>query len=212
MRAIVARPVGVTTQMPEIYVEGEAANFSSRLAARAATSHQPSTAIQLKLAVKFFGGEAKPWGAILKAMLSGQLQFWLKPASAFTRGAHVLLKDVRLLSNSRFDEQSWPSFAFEKEFTQHDALEILNLTPTQLFAVISAGELAFRRDPTSLKISRNKILDLAAKRISISEAALRLGCHSNLVSEILDGIIPRYPSGWDRATFLRDFSRRLNSP
>jgi hypothetical protein len=174
------------------------------LTARGLAGDPPPECLKLRTAMKRIGGRLKPWGAILAAMRSGAMPYWLTNGRHFTGAAFVLLEDVEQFLGVDVPATNLGRLPIAEEMSQIDANDVLNLDALQIQRVVEAGELSFRPSGVSLISARDEVLRLAAQTISGSEIALRLRRDFRSARNIMATHYPtvrRSAVGWVRADF-----------
>jgi hypothetical protein len=181
--------------------------FIEDLEQAARTSEAPSYAIPLGTALKRIGGGPKPWGHVLAAMRAGKLPFWLTKKGKFARAARVTPKDIDRFKRVTFEAAEYAGFPFGSEYTQVDAIDILNIDAEQVQRVMEAGDLVFRPAGVALVTGRVAVNKLATETISAAEAAAHLSVSPSNIPRFMRQY-PEVPScavGWERSSFFRMF-------
>jgi hypothetical protein len=202
------RDPGVCLLYPTLRLRQQSIDtFIGDLEQAARSSEAPSYAIPLGTAMKRIGGGPKPWAYVLAAMRAGKLPFWLTKKGKFVRAAHVTPKDIDRFKRVTFEAAEYASFPFGSEYTQVDAIDILNIDAEQVQRVMEAGDLVFRPAGVALVTGRVAVNKLASETVSAAEAAAHLSVPPTRVPRFMSQY-PEVPScsvGWDRSSFFRMF-------
>ena len=170
-----------------------------------------SVSVSLSRAACSIGGGAKPWAAIFRALLEGDLPYCLARPHADAPGPPGRATVPRLVDRLFVDQAAFSRLAFAavassthraggavEEISRRDAEEMLNLTPANLIRTIkselSSAALANGR------LLRRDVARLARTSIAPAEISVRFAAGSRrLPPEIRKAGIERLgASGWPR--------------
>lgn len=89
---------------------------------------QEGEGITLLEASRYVSGRAKPWAAIMRSLIEGDISFALKAANKrpLTQAIFVSPDDVWRMADMHFDASRYPNARFSIRWSQADALEYLN--------------------------------------------------------------------------------------
>ncbi|WP_159711894.1 hypothetical protein [Sphingomonas sp. AX6] len=157
--------------------------------------------LPIRRALRSFGGQEKPWGPIVAAMLAGKLPFMIRAdkTGRLMDRVSIPASDVHLLAAMRFDAEAFPAFNFHPRINRRDAEELLNIdAPTFSRAIKNSDAPA----SDGLTYDRQEVLKIASKTLSVSEALVRWGCGGKALPTPLKGRhapIRIGKLGWNRA-------------
>lgn len=154
--------------------------------------------VELRNAMKVFGGREKAWGHIFQALLDGTLPCWRR-GDKFDVGSFLVIQsDVHALQHLRFERHQF-AFPFSRVISQRDSEDLLNIN-ARMFMDHGLGEiLGFSKAGKGLFAPFDRVLDLARSVVPRSELAARWGVTMKAVG--LDprlALADRSAFGWDR--------------
>lgn len=154
--------------------------------------------LPLKKVMQSIGGGLKPWGTVLKELLTGVRSCALGPGRTLVDQLYISTADASSIRS--LGTNSLPSL--RSEFcSQRDALEILNLhnRDGRLLQLV-----AQKRPPAAWQIEWDAIQKIAAEQVSLMELVARTGMHWKQLQRLLDdqGLERIDGFGWDRAQTL----------
>lgn len=177
----------------------ELARFTDELHARAVPAEKIENPVGLHRLARSLGGGFKPWGHIFHRMVKGELRFSMQGEKtrcisiSARDAAHFLSLDLREIKPNILPEKC----------SQRDAIEILNLplNHVQLLNCQPEPNGKWLMDWTT-------ILDLARRKITLTEMAARSGLHATpLEAQLKQAGYPRYDDfGWLREDGLEALS------
>ncbi|QDP19068.1 TniQ family protein [Sphingomonas xanthus] len=130
--------------------------------------------VPLDMAAKVIGGRLKPWGAMLKMLLDGELDYeFLGGLKTLAKAIHIRTSDVPRLRSIQFDTTSIRPFKFQALMSKRDAADTLNLGPNQATRLLS--DHITPRGSRSVVVPIEAVEKLAAKYVSAAELAWLLG-------------------------------------
>lgn len=178
-------------------------DFQALVQDAAASVRPPQTCSTLLSAAKRIGGRKKPWSAIYRAMLDGEMPFWLS-GGADVGPSHLLVLPEDL---SRFehitDEVLRPDLPRATVISKMDACEILNLTPRYFAPVEHDFGITFTQNGNAKTADFEEVLSIARQAVWPTEITKHLDLHAKLLSHILPKFrIPRRGTGWCRKTLI----------
>jgi hypothetical protein len=146
--------------------------FVSRLDRRAARRTVPKSAVPIGQESRRIGGGPKPWSDIFQELLNGRIRFWLNgnvdvDHLLVERGSLDAFVALPLTANSP-DHRS-----FVDEMSTSDAAELLNVIPSHVVRLASAGVLIRSTGLRAMTIPRIEVERLARERVSPAEIARR---------------------------------------
>lgn len=149
--------------------------------------------VPLRRTILAVGGREKPWGAIIRAMLAGDLPFAIaRPAGRLVDRIDVepgpgLDAALALV----FDRAAHPDFRFAETMRQRDAIELLNIDPSRYQDI--AKLLPDKVFGPKKTIVTSAVRELAAELIDAREARHRWGISLDRRRMLPDG------PGWRRS-------------
>lgn len=156
------------------------------------TSPYTSSFVPLRRVLYRIGGREKPWGAIMAALASGNLQHVLldRGGRLVDRLAVEDGKTLRRILGRHFDRAAHPSFPFATTMRRRDAIELLNVS-THRFADL-LPLLPPEAHASNKCLSIANLLDLAKRVIDAREAEARWGPTIGDYALVENGV------GWSR--------------
>lgn len=128
--------------------------------------------VELRNAMKVFGGREKPWASIVQALLEGALPCWRKDEKFDVGSLLVVQSDVHAMQHLRFDRRQF-AFPFSPMISQRDSEDLLNIT-SRMFMDHNLGEvLGFSKAGKGLFAPFDTVLDFARSVVPRSELAAR---------------------------------------
>ena len=176
----------------------EAEALGRDLAAAAIDLDDIDTPLPLKKVMQGIGGRLKPWGFVLKDILTGGRRCALGPGATLADRLSISAADASTLRATGTDTVT----KLRPEFcSQRDALEILNLHNRDGRLLQSVGR---RQPPAAWQIEWGAIHKIATQRISFMELGARTGMHWKQLQRLLEdqGLERIDGFGWDRAQTL----------
>ena len=157
----------------------------------------PSDARSLLATARVYGGGLKPWAAVIHALISNEIKFWIKDR---VNSYHIFVRPLDILwTMNRKHVGGDQVIPRETKMSRFDASDVLNIPVLTLDRsdVLRALESDGRpgRDFASVAMVKN----LASRVISLPEIALRSDDNHNRI--LKDGRlagIDRILFGWDR--------------
>lgn len=172
-----------------------------RLKRRARRRAPPSTALPIGWESRRIGGGPKPWSKIFDDLLDGSIPFWL---NGEPDADHLLVNRGSL---DAFVDQ-WPSGgpgypSYTATMSTGDAAELLNVIPSHVVRLASAGVLTRTAGLRAMTIPMDEVERVARQHVSAAELARRARTSAEAVNERLRiaGFIPFYGL-WDRTAAL----------
>lgn len=203
------------------------ASIEADLRSGGSPTDRPADALPISTASRLIGGRLKPWPAIIAALRSGSLEYWLDAERAgqpWLRRMLVRQADMGAFLSSAARSFGGKPFTIE-ECLLSDAREILNLngTPSVDLRTILAEEIAARpQRGLSVMVPVATVLAIATSTISIAEICARRGWNPRQAKWQLKPFASvRNACGWERkaieASLLdvpasRPPTRNTNSP
>ena len=190
--------------------------YLADIKAAARSDAVPCDAISLRRAIRCIGGRCKPWGVVLKAMRSGELDFWLPDdevrgdrTERFVARALVCPTNLSAFIRQVFKEADFPDFHhFSPGMCQIDAGDLLNIDPGHMIEVIAAGGLEFEAQARGSRCPKERVLELARTMITPTEICVRWGLHPSKVNRAMrsNDRIARFLVGWLRTDVEREMA------
>lgn len=145
------------------------------LAATAKSTAIPGDAVEIRSAIRRFGGGPKPWGLILGAIVDGSLRAWLKAGPALdTRSLLVVPDDLTRFDAVAADE--WRLASLPDTISQDDLGELLNASPKYLPQVhADFGTRPFIQAKADC-IRVEDALEIARRMVTTAELGWLLSC------------------------------------
>jgi hypothetical protein len=158
--------------------------------------------IQLRNAMKIFGGREKPWGPVIEAILSRALPCLAAQQALDSNSLLVRMSDMRQLQHLQF-ERSQYDFPFSSVISQQDAEDLLNITAPTFHEHQLRDALGFKKSGKGAYTAFATVLRLGEAVVTRTELALRWGISLNAVSRDprLNGVKP-LAFGWDRRQLI----------
>lgn len=164
-----------------------------------ARSHTPlpPDAKSLLATSRVYGGGLKPWVAVIHALISKEIKFWVKDR---VNSYHIFVRplDIRWIMNRKCEgaDQAIPR---EIMMSRFDAADVLNIPVLTLDRADVLRALESDGRPGRDFASVGRVKDLASRVITLAEIALRSDVHFNriLKDDRLAGVDPIL-FGWDR--------------
>ncbi len=185
------------------FLEEVVARFETELAD--AADDRMTEGVQIDQMMRTVSGRAKPWGALMAAMLGGGVRYGLGDGEdpIFDRVVFHEDFDIGTLVR-RITNDSEHEFAHDR-LSQSDALEILNCSASSISILNHLSSQG--RNPRFF--DRNAVLDLAAKVVATAEVAERLDVHPARVARIMRSanIHEVVRGGWPRERTMRFVAR-----
>lgn len=176
--------------------EDELKAFRQALAAGASPTETINDPVPLHRAARAIGGGAKPWGDILRDLLSGSISYSLTGGSV----DRIQISSVDA-SKLRVRNFAAASAGVGKRFvSQRDAADILNL-PLKHRHVLP---ISSRRGGGAHDIPWSRVRRMARDRITLAELSARTGIHGTKLENMLerDGCRRHDALGWMRRKAL----------
>lgn len=129
----------------------------------------PPDAIPLRRAMFAIGGREKPWGAVIGAMLAGDMPFYI-PDAAAVRTSGLMVSRTAIHSMSGFTADPMPARSTSERMNGRDAEELLNVNPKHFQKALAEQLLPRASDGTFL---RTTVLGIARSHITKSEIVMR---------------------------------------
>lgn len=173
----------------------------ARLRRRARRRAPPSTALPIGWESRRIGGGPKPWSKIFDDLLDGSIPFWLvgEPDAD-----HLFVDRTSL--DAFIDQRSsvgpeQPSYT--AAMSTGDAAELLNVIPSHVVRLASAGVLTRTAGLRAVTIPMDEVEQVARRHVSAAELARRARTSAEAVNERLRiaGFTP-FHGLWDRAAAL----------
>lgn len=194
-------PAIVNLRNEAMVPRSELDRLARRLRKRARSGSPPSSAKSLRVLSHEIGGRLKPWGAIWKALIDGDLPFWTRGGGRSTQ--HILVEPIvwKKFSVGSFDKKDFPDFPFKTFMNNCDLSEVLNLHPNETIAIRQAELIKPRAYKLTLRYQIEDVLDLAARYVSATELVRRSEQVKKVVLRNLNEENVKTRSClWDRAT------------
>ncbi|AXU20885.1 hypothetical protein C7W88_17885 (plasmid) [Novosphingobium sp. THN1] len=194
----------VRTVRPKVAIRSSSViDFQARVQTAAGATRPPAGCTTLLSAAKRIGGRRKPWAAIYRALLDGEMRFWLS-GSREVGPSHLLVQPEDML---RFDPVSdevlRPDLPRASVVSKMDACEILNLTPRYFAPVEHDFGITFTQNGNAKTADFEEVLSIARQAVWPTEITKHLDMHAKLLSDILPKFrIPRVGTGWCRKTLI----------
>lgn len=160
----------------------------------------PASCIPLRLAMRSFGGGAKPWSAIVSALLRGDIHYWA--ANGDVRIQSLLVDDaafIETIDRLPENERTHESIAPAETISKIDAAELLNLTQKEVGLIATELGICFFKRGRAMAARMSKVETVAERVIWQHELRRRLGCslaELRLDASSLD--LPNVAGGWCR--------------
>ncbi|MHB9879004.1 hypothetical protein ACSMXM_04990 [Pacificimonas sp. ICDLI1SI03] len=173
-------------------------SFLAKIEANAAPGPVPLEAKPMHHCASLFGGELKPWAAMMRALLDGSINFWKNVGPFRSSGVFVIPSEIALLRGQRFNYSKY-DFPFAQEMAQLDSGEVLNVSSALFLRAGLADLLGCRPYRQGLYADVDDVRKLAAKIVSPMELAMHWDVSIRKVKfdPRLTGV-PRSTFGWDR--------------
>ena len=128
--------------------------------------------VPLLRAMRTIGGREKPWAAAVKAMLSGDLPIVIDRSRDGRLMGRISIRadSVHLLADMTFDQDAYPSFAFDGRINRRDTEDLLNVDANTFSRAVRAGQAPVPVDGT---YDRAAVIGRASEHISGSDNLLR---------------------------------------
>lgn len=194
-------PAIVTLRKEAMVRREELDRLARRLGRRARTESPPPCAKSLRVLSHEIGGRLKPWGAIWKALIDGDLPFWTRSGGLSTQ--HILVEPIawQKFSVKTFEKGAFPDFPFKTFMNNCDLSEVLNLQPKETIAIRKAELIEPRAYKFTLRYEVEDVLDLAAKYVSITELMRRSEqVKKVVVRKLNEANVKARSCLWDRGT------------
>lgn len=194
----------VRTVRPKVAVRSSSAiDFQARVQTAAAATRPPAGCSSLLSAAKRIGGRRKPWAAIYRALLDGEMRFWLS-GGAEVGPSHLLVQPEDMVRFDHIvDKVLKPDLPQATVISKMDACEILNLTPRYFAPVEHDFGITFRQNGNAMTAEFEQLLSIARRAVWPTEIVKHLDLHAKLLGDILPKFrIPRLGSGWCRKTLI----------
>lgn len=161
------------------------------------TIEKPACARPLAKTMRMHGGGAKPWAAVFRCLLKGDVEWWIDGAVPNSRTILVRPCDIHEFRPLGTDRA--PRLRDSPVVSKKDAAEILNLTPSGFQRLYREQDLLFDRVAKADRTLLKTITDMAERWITtaeINERCLALGRTENWEVR-LEGV-QKCAAGWDR--------------
>lgn len=177
---------------------GSLQGLRMRLIAGKSQEPQPSGLISLSAASKRIGGRLKPWSSIVRALLEGDLPYWLSGALPTT--ASIRVQAAALAAFDQAVDGPLPAgMEPGRVVSQADAAEILNLKSEQVAAWSETLGIPFAPSGRALVAPLAKVIDVARGIAWTAEISLHVGIHPVKVQAgLTERGIRRVSTGWCR--------------
>lgn len=145
----------------------------------------PKNAISLRSLANCIGGKEKPWGAIIKAIIEGEISFWLKNQKVTT---HQILLDPRekqKLLDFNFDRRNYPHYKFRQQLDTFDVQDLLNIQPSEGLLLRRAKVFDTRKRKRSFDYDLDDVLALSQEWVSVTELIRRFDMNDRVVKRRL---------------------------
>jgi hypothetical protein len=164
----------------------------------AAREGPPTKCIKLTSATNRIGGGPKPWAGIIKALLCGDVPFWMANQNGNFRDIMVRPNDLAPFRRVPVELRKLPG-GMCQNFCQEDAAEILNIKACQIAPLSKELGLHFEKSGPRHAISRGQVLRAAKCVAWPGEIGWHLGVKAQKVRYLMEkeGIAP-IAMGWDR--------------
>lgn len=172
-----------------------------RLKRRARRRAPPSTALPIGWESRRIGGGPKPWSKIFDGLLDGSIPFWLDgEPDADHLFVHRGSLDAFIDIGPAVDPDH-PSHT--AAMSTGDAAEMLNVIPSHVVRLASAGVLTRTAGLRAMTIPMDEVEQVARRHVSAAELARRARTSAEAVNDRLRtaGFIP-FHGLWDRTTAL----------
>lgn len=166
-------PAIVTLRSEALVPRTELDRLAQMIGRRARKGSPPPSAKSLRVLSHEINGRLKPWGAIWKGLVDGELPFWTRRNGRSTQ--HILVEPAvfQKFSAQIFDKGAFPDFPFKTSMNNCDLSEVLNLQPRETIAIREAGLITSRAYKLSLRHKVSDVLDLAFNFVSLTELMRR---------------------------------------
>lgn len=158
----------------------------------------PADCVSLSSGSKLIGGRFKPWAAMLDALVSGRVPYWLRDGHPSTATIMIRASDLGRFSTV-VDPEPPAGLTTSSHINQKDSAEVLNATTASLMALSGRYALPFEQQGMGLATSRERVLEVAAEIAWAGEICHHLQLHPTKVARVLSGLGTRtIQSGWCR--------------
>ena len=170
----------------------------SRIHAAAAREAPPAKCLKLTSATNRIGGGLKPWAGIVKAMLCGEVPFWMANRDGNFGDIMVRPNDLAPFRRVPVELRKLPG-GMCQDFCQEDAAEILNIKACQIARLSSEFGLCLEKSGRRQAISRCGVLRVASCVAWPGEIGWHLGVKPQKVRYLMrEEGIASIALGWDR--------------
>jgi hypothetical protein len=178
------------------------AEFSERLLSASQGTQRPAGSVSLSKAVKRIGGRLKPWSSIMRALLDGDLPFWIVDGRSTSTGIQVRPAEIAAFDGIQIARPE-AKFLGTGIMSQLDAAEVLNIKAALLPQWSDVLGLQFRPVARALVVGRTDVQAIARRIAWNTEIAYHLGANHRQVDKTLSAAkVARIATGWCRSQLI----------